>query len=98
AITLTDLLRSRGILEAIGGPGYIAELAAAVPTAANVAYYARIVREKSVLRRLATTATEIASGAYDSPHEVREYLSFAETEIARVARLPIGEEEPGLRN
>ena len=43
AITMTDALRTRGKLEAIGGPAYIAELAACVPTAANVAHYARIV-------------------------------------------------------
>ena len=67
AITLTDALRTRGKLEAIGGPAYIAELAACVPTAANVAHYARIVREKAVLRSLASTATEIASSAYDAP-------------------------------
>ena len=56
AITMTDALRTRGKLEAIGGPAYIAELAACVPTAANVAHYARIVREKAVLRALASTA------------------------------------------
>ena len=70
AITMTDALRTRGKLEAIGGPAYIAELAACVPTASNVAHYARIVREKAVLRALASTATEIASSAYDAPARV----------------------------
>ena len=53
AITLTDALRTKGALEAVGGPAYIAELASIVPTAANVAHYARITREKAVLRSLA---------------------------------------------
>jgi replicative DNA helicase len=85
AITLTEALRTRGALEAIGGPGYVAELAASVPTAANVAYYARIVREKAVLRSLASTATEIASGAYDAPADVDQYLDEAEHRVFEIS-------------
>jgi replicative DNA helicase len=85
AITLTEALRTQNVLEAIGGPGYIAELAATVPTAANVGYYARIVREKSVLRRLASTATEIASGAYDAPSDVEQYLDEAEHRVFEIS-------------
>ena len=70
AITLTDALRTGGVLEAVGGAGYIAELAACVPTAANAGHYSRIVREKALLRSLASIATEIASGAYDAPPNV----------------------------
>ena len=85
AITLTDALRTRGVLEAIGGAAYIAELAAGVPTAANVAHYARIVREKAVLRGLASVATEIASGAYDSPTNVDEFLDESEHKIFEIS-------------
>jgi replicative DNA helicase len=85
AITLTDALRSRGTLEQIGGPAYIAELADTVPTAANVAYYARIVREKAVLRSLATVATDIASSAYDAPARVDEFLDEAEHRIFEIS-------------
>ena len=85
AITMTDALRTRGKLEAIGGPAYIAELAACVPTASNVAHYARIVREKAVLRALASTATEIASSAYDAPARVDEFLDEAEHKIFEIS-------------
>jgi replicative DNA helicase len=85
AITLCDTLRSKGVLEAIGGAAYIAELAACVPTAANIGHYARIVREKAVLRSLATVATEVASGAYDGPANVDEYLDEAEHRIFEIA-------------
>jgi replicative DNA helicase len=85
AITLTDALKSRGTLENIGGASYIAELAAAVPTAANVAYYARIVREKAVLRSLATVATDIASSAYEAPPNVDEFLDAAEHRIFEIS-------------
>src|SRR5882672_7398809 len=57
AITLKDTLRSLGKLEEVGGTAYIAECAALVPTAGNVAYYARIVRRKAVLRNLISVCT-----------------------------------------
>jgi replicative DNA helicase len=85
AITLTDALRTKGALEAVGGAAYIAELAAAVPTAANVSHYARIVRDKSVLRAVASTATEIASSAYELPPNVDDFLDQAEHRIFEIA-------------
>jgi replicative DNA helicase len=85
AITLTDALRTGGVLEAVGGAGYIAELAACVPTAANTGPYARIVREKALLRSLASISTEIASGAYDSPPNVDEYLDESEHKIFEIS-------------
>ena len=85
AITLTNALRASGKLEQIGGPAYIAELANAVPTAAHANSYARIVREKAVLRALASAATEIAGGAYDEPAEVDQYLDEAEHRIFEIA-------------
>ena len=74
-----------GVLEAVGGAGYIAELAACVPTAANASHYARIVREKALLRSLASISTEIASGAYDSPPNVDEYLDESEHKIFEIS-------------
>ena len=85
AITLTDALRTKGALERIGGAAYIAELTALVPTAANVAHYARIVREKAVLRSLASIATQIASSAYDQPSDVDEFLDEAEHRIFEIS-------------
>jgi replicative DNA helicase len=85
AITLTDALRTKGALEAVGGAAYIAELAAAVPTAANVTHYARIVRDNSVLRAVASTATEIASSAYELPPNVDDFLDQAEHRIFEIA-------------
>ncbi len=85
AITLTDALRTKGILEQVGGPAYVAELADTVPTAANVAHYARIVREKAVLRSLATIATDIASSAYEANANVDEFLNTAEHRIFEIS-------------
>jgi len=65
ATTLTTELRGRGVLEQIGGPAYVAELAFRVPTAANAAHYARIVHAMAMYRAIAVTAATIASEAYD---------------------------------
>ncbi len=85
AITLTDSLRGKGVLEQVGGPAYIAELAMRVPTAANAAYYARIVREKAVLRSLASVATEIASEAYDAQTDADDFVDQAEHKIFQIS-------------
>jgi replicative DNA helicase len=79
-VTLGELLRSRGELTDVGGVAYLAELTERVPTAANVAYYARMVRDKAVLRNLITTATSIAERGY-SGADVKELLDRAEQEI-----------------
>ena len=58
-ITLSEFLKSKNELEAVGGTAYLAALADFVPTAANTSYSARIVCEKALLRSLLRTATEI---------------------------------------
>ena len=77
-VTLSDLLKSKGDLEAIGGTAYLASLADLVPTAANIAYYARIVREKSILRRLISAATDIATRGFEEQANIDEFLDTAE--------------------
>ncbi|HHX28762.1 MAG: replicative DNA helicase [Bacillota bacterium] len=85
-VTLSDKLRSTGELERIGGMAELARLANFVPTAANVEYYARIVAEKAILRRLIAAATEIAATAYRGTDEVDELLDKSEELIFQVAR------------
>lgn len=85
-VTLSDKLRSTGELEKIGGMAELARLANFVPTAANVEYYARIVAEKAIARRLIAAATEIAAAAYRGTEEVDELLDRSEELIFQVAR------------
>lgn len=85
-ITLSEALKAEGELEKVGGTAELARLAGFVPTAANVEYYARIVAEKAVLRRLIEAATEIAASAYSSQLEVEEILDKAEETIFQVAQ------------
>jgi replicative DNA helicase len=80
-VTLADELRRRGELQDVGGSPYLVELAEKVPTAANVAHYARIVRERSILRSLIETSTEIATQAYEARKDVDAFLDEAEHRI-----------------
>ena len=66
-VTLADELKSAGELDAAGGMAYLAQLVDAVPTAANVEYHCRILRDKAVLRRLIESATAIVRDAYEAP-------------------------------
>jgi replicative DNA helicase len=84
-ITVMEDLSAANELEEVGGVSYLSEIAASVPTAANVEFYARIVEEKSLLRRLIRTATNIAQDGYAREDEVEELLSEAEKSIMEVA-------------
>ena len=76
-----DRLRSKGDLERIGGVAGIGEIVQSVPHAAHASHYARIVREKSLLRSLIDAGTDILRDAYDSTDEPKELLSRAESRI-----------------
>jgi replicative DNA helicase len=85
-ITLRDELLRRGELEAAGGLDYLAELADAVPTAANLEFHARIVRDKAILRRLIETSTGIITEAYDGHSTATELLDIAESRIFKISQ------------
>lgn len=84
-VTLTEELRRQGSLEEVGGASYLATLANLVPTAANVEYYARIVEEKSLLRQLIRTCTEVVSRCYEAQEEVNRLLDDAERRITELS-------------
>ncbi len=83
-VTLTAHLKDQDQLDEAGGVKYLAELARSVPTAANVDYYAQLVEEKSILRRLIRTATQIAANGY-SGDDVSLLLSEAEQRIMEIS-------------
>ncbi|TYP75363.1 replicative DNA helicase [Paenibacillus methanolicus] len=84
-VTLTAHLQGKQQLEEVGGVSYLAKLAGAVPTAANVDYYAQIVEEKSLLRRLIRTATQIVSNGYAAAEDVGIMLNEAEQRILELS-------------
>ncbi len=86
-ITVSEDLKKNEELEAAGGNAYLAELLDAVPTAANIEYHARIVREKAMLRRLIDASSEIIRDVYEQgERDVDELLDLAEQKIFQVAQ------------
>jgi replicative DNA helicase len=98
-ITLSSILKDKNQLDSIGGVSYLASLVDNVPSAANVVHYARIVKEKAILRRLIGTATKIISESYDTAGtDVENILDEAEHAIFEISEdkikpafSPIGE-------
>jgi len=84
-ITLTNILKNNKQLDAVGGMAYLASLVDNVPSAANAAYYAKIVKEKAILRMLIGTATEILKNSYDTRAEIDQVLDKAEHAIFEIS-------------
>ncbi|CEO20334.1 replicative DNA helicase [Paraclostridium sordellii] len=85
-ITLTEELKKQGHLEDIGGISYITSLSTIVPTTSNVKYYADIVKEKSVLRKLIKVSNDILNSGYDSSIKVEDLLEKAEKKIFDISQ------------
>ena len=93
-ITLSDELKRAGDLDTVGGPAYISTLTSSVPTSANVEYYARIVRETSVRRRLLKAAHETIADAMRQGADSREVVEEAER---RIFEISVGEHTGGYK-
>ncbi|MEE2912324.1 MAG: replicative DNA helicase [Planctomycetota bacterium] len=85
-VQLQQLVMDRNLLEAIGGIEYLVEVARSVPSAASATHYARLVKEKSVVRQLIAAAGEILQDAYSSPDDPRGILDDAERRIFGIAQ------------
>ncbi|HEY6740018.1 MAG TPA: replicative DNA helicase, partial [Actinopolymorphaceae bacterium] len=81
AITVKAELERRGEIHKIGGPTYLVDLLSAVPSAANAGYYAEIVREKAILRRLVEAGTRITQLGYAGDGEIDSIVDRAQAEI-----------------
>lgn len=84
-LTVGQRLRDKQQLDAVGGYSYLSSLINAVPSAANVGYYADIVREKFVLRRLIQTCTAIIGRAYEEQDDVERLMDEVERDVLRIS-------------
>ncbi len=86
-VTLTDELRGSGELDSVGGPAYLAELMEAVPTAANIEYHGKIIRDRALLRRLIEASTDTIRDAFDASSDaVEDTIDRAEQRIFQVSQ------------
>ncbi len=96
-VTMKDELNRRGLLEGVGGIGYLMNLVDSVATSANVSYHAAIVAEKATLRRLITTAGEIAGMAYGEVDEIAAIIDEAERKVFEIANRRVSKAFTPLR-
>ena len=85
-ITVSNHLKNLSSLDNAGGVGYLATLTSIVPVTSNLTYYAKIIRQKAVLRNLITVNTEIASRCYEEQGEIDTLVDEAEQAIFEIAR------------
>ena len=85
-VTLIDMLVKKGIYDKSGGEDYIRSICEAVPSALNIKDYAKIVKEKSLLRQLIDTCGEITQSAYGEQDSVTEIIEAAEKKIFNIAQ------------
>lgn len=83
-VTLVDELKKCSQIDDVGGPAYLSLLANVVPTAANIRHYAKIVKEKAVLRNLINTATQIVTESYDAEGDADQLIDKAERLIFEI--------------
>jgi replicative DNA helicase len=83
-VTVANELQRRGELQRIGGGPYLHTITASVPIAANASYYAEIVREKAILRRLVSAGTRIVQFGYAGEGDVDDLVDQAQAEVYQV--------------
>ena len=83
-VTVSALLKERGQLEGVGGPRFLAGLSEQVGFATNAGYYANLVRDKAILRRLLDTSQQIAGGCLSPVENVADFLNEAESKVFQV--------------
>lgn len=80
-VTVSNKLKDSHHLDTIGGPSYLATLTDIVPVSANIVYYAKIVRDKSILRQLINTSSEIAGRCYEEQEDIEALLDSVEQTV-----------------
>jgi replicative DNA helicase len=97
-VTIVEILRRNEKLEQAGGVAYVTALANSVPTAANLVFHARIVEEKSLLRRLINTSTGIASMGYEANEEIAVIMDKDEKDILEVSSRRTSQEFASIKS
>ena len=85
-VTVCEELKRRNVLEMVGGRSYVGTLSGEVPVTTNASEYAKIVAEKSSIRKLIHTSELIREKSFDEYEEAKEIINFAEKEILSVAQ------------
>lgn len=97
-LTLSDQLRSTGMLDMVGGAGYLTELTNFVPTAAHADRYAEIIAQKSMRRRLIKASQSITNLGFDESQSLQELIENAETTLFEVSQQHVKQNIESIEN
>lgn len=97
-LTLSEQLKNKGQLDAIGGASYLTELTNQVPTAAHLEQYAEIVADKAIRRRLISASHDIAGIGYDENKSLQELVEEAETRLFEVSQRHVRQDITSLES
>ncbi|HSX18814.1 MAG TPA: replicative DNA helicase, partial [Candidatus Saccharimonadales bacterium] len=97
-VTLTAQLKGKGLFDKAGGAAYLTELASGVPTSANIAQYARIVRDHFLKRQLISTAAKVSQSAFDQTEDIRKILDETEQTIFSLSQQQLRQNFMPLRD
>lgn len=89
-LTVSDFLKGQALLEGIGGTSYLASLVDSVPSSAHVESYAKLVREKAILRSMINVGTQIVEEAYQGTNSIDELMDRTEKEVFQIAHRSLG--------
>lgn len=84
-ITVAEELKRHGLLEAVGGAGALVDLESSTPATSNATYYAKIIQERAMMRKLIAVGGEVAQLGYDIPDDVDKAVDTAESLVFRIA-------------
>ncbi|MBI5124297.1 MAG: replicative DNA helicase [Candidatus Omnitrophica bacterium] len=97
-VTVVEELKKTGALDEVGGPAYLANIASSVPTSANISHYAKIVKEKHILRSLINASTQIAAECYNTSQDADNLVDKAEQIIFEIASKKVEARSVPLRD
>lgn len=85
-VTLPEQLRRRDTLESVGGIAFLTDISSSVPTIANAAHYAKIIREKALLRKLIRACGDISNMSFEAAEEIAGIIEFAEKSVFDISQ------------
>ena len=97
-VTLSDALRARGWLDEVGGPTFLAQLLEDNFATGNATHYAKIVREKAVLRKMISTCSDIISSAHGGVADIDKFLDEAESQVFGVSNVQLETKISPIKN
>lgn len=97
-LTVTSVLKEENTLESIGGSAYLTHLMDSVPTSSHIEHYAKLVKEKKILRDLISTSSEITENAFSPSEDIEQVLDDIEQKIFSISQRSITQKFTAIKD